>query len=64
MLIFFGCSMVGMIALLVALQFGFGALAKDEPQMINPHSLGVAAFFAGGITLAFGPRPDDRDRQS
>jgi hypothetical protein len=62
---FFCGAMVGMIALLVALQFGFGALADDEPQMINPRSIAVATFFAIGITLVFGPRPfDGGDRQS
>ena len=59
MLIFFGFAMVGMIALLVALQIGFGSLAEEEPQMINARSIIVAAIFAAGITLTFGPRPFD-----
>jgi hypothetical protein len=56
--------MVGMIALLVALQIGFGALAAEEPKMINPRSLIVSAFFAAGLTFAFCPRQDDGDKQS
>jgi hypothetical protein len=61
MLVFFGIALVGMIALLVALQVGFGTLAEGEPKMINPRSVVVAALFAAGITLSFGPRPFDGD---
>jgi hypothetical protein len=61
MLLFFGVAMVAMIALLVALQFGFGSLAEEEPKMINPQSLAVAAVFSAGLTLVFGPGAGNRD---
>jgi hypothetical protein len=64
MALYFAAAMVGMIALLVALQIGFGALAAEEPKMINPRSLIVSAFFAAGLTFAFCPRQDDGDKQS
>lgn len=56
LVLFFGAAMVAMIGLLLALQLGFGALAEEEPQMINPRSLLFAALVAGGITFAFGPK--------
>jgi NADH:ubiquinone oxidoreductase subunit 6 (subunit J) len=61
LLIYFGAAMVGMIALLLALQIGFGELVEDEPQMINPRSLVVAAFFAAGIAYLFAPGAGNRD---
>ena len=61
MLLFFGVAMVAMIALLVALQVGFGSLAEEEPQMINPRSLAVSALFAAGAALVFGSNAGNRD---
>ena len=63
-LLYFAAAMVGMIALLLALQVGLGALAEEEPQVINPRSLVVAALFAAGLTLCFGAGSSGRDDQS
>ncbi len=60
MLLIFGVIMIAMIAGLVGLQIGLGQIAAEEPQMINPRSLGISALFAAGLTYAFANRAPSR----
>ena len=62
LLLTFGVAMVGLIAFLFALQVGFGSLADEEPQMVNPQSLLVAALFALGIAIVFGSDAGNNDQ--
>jgi hypothetical protein len=54
LLLLFGVAMVVLIGLLLALQVAFGSIADEEPEMVNPQSLAVAALFAFGFALVFG----------
>ena len=53
MLLVFGVIMVVLIGCLLVVQVAFGSIAEEEPQMINPRSLAVSAFLAGGLAYAF-----------
>jgi hypothetical protein len=59
-LLVFGGVMVAMIALLLALQLGFGSLAGAEPQMINLRSMLVSALIAAALTMTVGPHESSR----
>ena len=54
----FALAMVVLIGLLLALQVAFGSIADEEPQLVNAQSLVVAALFAFGFALVFGPGID------